>query len=213
MAYPKRIRAGSKKKAERKFKEKFPDLIFDKVGRMFSWYKHRYFSVYFLPTPPPEKPPEVPKKEKPPEKPKEEFEDVGIDTETGFLIKYSTTNQEYVLFDGTREIKRSNYLEITETLSIETGSGHETPFVCELTSRTNVGKMNQKQLAGTEDSIQETLDKFFHEQKGLNQIKKKVIKTGVEYRLSDKQTYPKVKVIIEKSQPRKSRILESEVNA
>ena len=211
MAY-KRIRARSKKEAERKFKQMYPSLIFDKVGKMFSWYKHRWFTTYFLPTPP-EKPPEVPKKEKPPEKPKEEFEDVGIDTETGFLIKYSTTNQEYVLFDGTREIKRSNYLEITETLSIETGSGHETPFVCELTSRTNVGKMNQKQLAGTEDSIQETLDKFFHEQKGLNQIKKKVIKTGVEYRLSDKQTYPKVKVIIEKSQPRKSRILESEVNA
>lgn len=202
----------------------YPDLILDKVGKMFSWYGHRWFTVYYLPTPPkeiekveekpPEKPPEeVPKKEKLPEKPKEEFEDIGTDTETGFKIRYSLSKEEYVLFDGIREIKRSKFLEVTETLSVETGSGHETPFVCELTSRTNVGKMKVKEIVRTEDSIQEILDKFFHEQKSLNQIKNKVIKTGVEYRLSDKQTYPKVKVIIEKSQPRKSRILESEVNA
>lgn len=210
MAY-KRIRARSKKEAERKFKQMYPSLIFDKVGRMFSWYKHRWFTTYFLPTPP-EKPPEVPKKEKPPEKPKEEFEDVGVDTETGFLIKYSTTNQEYVLFDGTREIKRSNYLEITETLSIETGQGHQVPFVCELSSITSVGRMNARGISRTENTIQKTLDDYFHKVKGFEKIKSSVLKTGVEYRFVGNRSYPKLRVLIEKSKPNRKRIVEEEIN-
>jgi len=141
----------------------------------------------------------------------ETFEDIGIDSETGFEIKYSLENEEYVLFDKEKEIKRTKSIEVSETLSIETEKGHELPFVCELTSKTSVSKMGRKDVNNLEKGIQTSLDDFFHKQKGFDQIKNSVLKTGVEYRMTDKTTYPKTRVLIEKSQPVRRKVIEEEI--
>jgi hypothetical protein len=261
MAY-KRIRARSRKEAERKFKQMYPNLIFDRVGKMFSWYKHRWFTTYYLPTPPKEKPPEREKvvkdfveeviktinkvgeydlktlEEKITDKeilnevlkelsergieekegkliiskPKEVLEKIGTDTESGFEIFYSKTNHNYVLIDNEgKEIRRSDYLEITETASIETDKGHQVPFACELTSITSVSKMRASEIDKAEKGIQKTLDNYFHSKPGFVQIASSVMKEGVEYRLTNKKTYPKARVIVEKTKPNQRRVFEEEI--
>ena len=135
--------------------------------------------------------------------PEEEY--IGIDAETGHDIYYNRRTREYVLRDKKtkKEIRRSTYLEVDETVSIDTGEGHDIPFVAEVTGSTRVRRMGRAELDMWEREFQTTLDKFFHSQKGFDQIKSRAMKKGVEYKIGGKAPdWNEVDVVIEKKEPR-----------
>ena len=135
--------------------------------------------------------------------PEEEY--IGVDADTGHDIYYNRGTKEYVLRHKKtkEEIKRDVYLEVEETVSIDTEEGHEVPFVAEVSGSTRVKEMGRKELNKWEEEFQKSLDEFFHKQPGFDKIKSRAMKKGVEYRVGG--TAPDwnvVDIVIEKKEPR-----------
>ena len=141
------------------------------------------------------------------------LEFIGTEANTGNDLYYDPETGQYVEQEPTDgrgsglELRRGDYLEIDETMSIETGEGHDLPFVCEITATTYVRGLGRRDidfLVKDNGTIQKTIDDFFHTMKGFDQIKSSVMKTGVEFKLKKgTPEYPDVDVLVEKTEPRR----------
>lgn len=132
---------------------------------------------------------------------------IGTDTDTGREIFYDPETKEYIEVNKEgKETMRSKDLEITETVSIETGQGHEVPFIAEISANVRVTGLDTEEIKEKEKTIQTTLSDYFHSKPGFGQIYAEArLKEGIEYRIrkTTAPTDPTAKVKLEKTHPTK----------
>jgi len=144
---------------------------------------------------------------------KEKEEYIGRAADSGNDIWYNKKRGYIERDSNKKEIKASSTLEIDETISLSTDTGHDLPFYAEVTSRTIVSGRNKSGVEKLENGIQTRLDNYFHSKKGFDQIKSEALKIGVEYRLgASAATYPRTTVELEKTKPRTRSYGREEIN-
>jgi 3-phenylpropionate/cinnamic acid dioxygenase small subunit len=140
------------------------------------------------------------------------YEFIDYDADTGREIYFSVQEKKYFEVDGEgRVIYTSDELELTETVSIETG-GHEDIEV-EVTARTRISNLNKKIYEELQKTVQTQLNIFFKNYKGegeesyFKQIRSNALKIGTETRIRPVTTkkYPIAEVLIEKVGERRGR--------
>lgn len=136
----------------------------------------------------------------------EEFieEEIGVDAETGHTIFYRPATKEYILRhkDMLFEIRRSKELGVELTCSVETGKGHEVPFIAEVACATSVKELDRGKLTYFIEGLVEKLDGYFHHY--FEEVKSGVQKKGIEYRMVGVMppAFPMAELIIEKKSVR-----------
>lgn len=146
------------------------------------------------------------------------LEYVGIDADTGRQIFWDTRKEVYVEVDERgRVTHESEEIQLDETISVETDSGHDAPLTCEVTARTKLKKVSRKALEAIRDGMQTQLDRWLKTQPYYPsppaELKRKApfssiastfnpLKTGVEVRLRvmpETPEYPRALTITERT--------------
>jgi len=129
------------------------------------------------------------------------LEYVGVDADTGRKIFFDTSRKVYVEVDETGKITyESSEIEIDESLSLETESGHDAPLICEATTRFRLRAMDKRTLQAIWEGIQKRLMDFITKPsttgtyldgiKGFFRFGVPARKVGIEVRIRAKKETP-----------------------
>lgn len=129
------------------------------------------------------------------------LEYVGVDADTGRKIFFDTSRKAYVEVDETGKITyESSEIEIDESLSLETETGHDAPLICEATTRFRLSAMDKRTLQAIWEGIQSRLIDFITKPsatgtyldgiKGFFRFRAPARKVGIEVRIRAKKETP-----------------------